>query len=122
MRFLVFAGSNYYPCGGWSDFIGDSDTVEEAKDLAEQAIAVGDPSMSTSTKCREHQVYLVNIPSRLCWAQVADTLTYELFELSAPFGYCPQCTTEPVFPQWSAQVSPGTEPGNSGTDPLTREQ
>lgn len=29
-RFLVFAGSEYYPCGGWEDFVGDYDTVEEA--------------------------------------------------------------------------------------------
>lgn len=31
-RFLLFAGSNYYPAGGWQDFRGDFDTVEEAKD------------------------------------------------------------------------------------------
>ncbi len=30
-RFLVFAGSNYYPKGGWDDFRGAHDTLEEAK-------------------------------------------------------------------------------------------
>ena len=29
--YLLFYGSRYYPCGGWSDFQGEFDTVEEAK-------------------------------------------------------------------------------------------
>lgn len=29
-RYLLFAGDNYYPSGGWSDFIGSFDTVEQA--------------------------------------------------------------------------------------------
>jgi hypothetical protein len=29
-RYLLFAGFNYYPCGGWDDFIGSFDTQEEA--------------------------------------------------------------------------------------------
>lgn len=28
-RFLLFGSDNYYPSGGWNDFILDSDTVEE---------------------------------------------------------------------------------------------
>ena len=30
-RFLLFAGEEYYPSGGWYDFRGAFDTVEEAK-------------------------------------------------------------------------------------------
>lgn len=30
-RFLVFAGNNYYPGGGWSDFVSAHDTVDEAR-------------------------------------------------------------------------------------------
>ena len=30
-QFLVFAGLDYYPEGGWSDFIGAYDTLDEAK-------------------------------------------------------------------------------------------
>jgi menaquinone-dependent protoporphyrinogen IX oxidase len=30
-RYLLFAGEDYYPRGGWSDFIGDFDTIDEAK-------------------------------------------------------------------------------------------
>lgn len=30
-RFLVFRGSTYYPGGGWDDFYGHYDTLEEAK-------------------------------------------------------------------------------------------
>lgn len=28
-RFLVFGGSRYYPSGGWEDFKGSFDTLEE---------------------------------------------------------------------------------------------
>lgn len=36
-RFLVFAGANYYPCGGWKDFYGSYDTKDEAQEaIAEQ--------------------------------------------------------------------------------------
>ena len=34
-RFLVFAGNNYYPGGGWTDFRKDADTIEAARELAE---------------------------------------------------------------------------------------
>lgn len=30
-RYLLFAGYGYYPSGGWDDWIGDFDTVEEAQ-------------------------------------------------------------------------------------------
>jgi hypothetical protein len=30
-RYLLFAGDEYYPTGGWGDFISDFDTLEEAK-------------------------------------------------------------------------------------------
>lgn len=30
-RYAVFSGENYYPCGGWSDFQGTFDTIEEAR-------------------------------------------------------------------------------------------
>jgi hypothetical protein len=30
-RFFLFSGDNYYPSGGWSDFVKDFDTVSEAK-------------------------------------------------------------------------------------------
>ena len=30
-RFFVFAGYTYYPAGGWDDFKGDFDTLEEAQ-------------------------------------------------------------------------------------------
>jgi hypothetical protein len=29
-RYLLFTGNQYYPSGGWSDFKGSFDTVEEA--------------------------------------------------------------------------------------------
>jgi hypothetical protein len=31
--YLVFFGDNYYPCGGWSDFKGSFDTIEEAREF-----------------------------------------------------------------------------------------
>ena len=30
-RFLLFTGDDYYPEGGWGDFGGDFDTIEEIK-------------------------------------------------------------------------------------------
>ena len=30
-RFLIFAGDLHYPTGGWYDFEGDFDTLEDAK-------------------------------------------------------------------------------------------
>lgn len=29
-RYLLFSGEDYYPLGGWSDFVRDFDTPEEA--------------------------------------------------------------------------------------------
>lgn len=29
-RYLAFEGSEYYPEGGWDDFVGDYDSIEEA--------------------------------------------------------------------------------------------
>jgi hypothetical protein len=30
-RYAAFSGSNYYPDGGWDDFVGTYDTLEEAR-------------------------------------------------------------------------------------------
>lgn len=29
--YYVFAGYNYYPCGGWNDFQGKYDSIADAK-------------------------------------------------------------------------------------------
>lgn len=31
MKYLVFAGDNFYPEGGWKDFIGKANSLEEAE-------------------------------------------------------------------------------------------
>jgi hypothetical protein len=36
-RYLLFCGESYYPVGGWDDFVGDFDTVEEAKSATAKA-------------------------------------------------------------------------------------
>lgn len=36
--FLVFSGANYYPQGGWKDFVGDYYTLDDAKAAALAAI------------------------------------------------------------------------------------
>jgi hypothetical protein len=33
-RYLLFAFDKYYPKGGWEDFIGSFDTIEECKQLS----------------------------------------------------------------------------------------
>ena len=40
--YLLFAGSRYYPAGGWEDFIGFFPTVEAAKKSAESKEGEGD--------------------------------------------------------------------------------
>ena len=30
-RFMLFGHDSYYPSGGWNDFEGDFDTIEEAQ-------------------------------------------------------------------------------------------
>jgi hypothetical protein len=37
MNYLVFAGAHYYPAGGWDDFIGAYNTIEEAREAAAKA-------------------------------------------------------------------------------------
>lgn len=32
-RYVVFAGEHYYPSGGWGDYRGSFDTLEEAQAL-----------------------------------------------------------------------------------------
>ena len=33
-RYLVFAGADYYPSGGWGDFIDSFDDIDEARAAA----------------------------------------------------------------------------------------
>lgn len=35
-RYLLFSGDDYYPCGGWDDFEGDFDTLEESLKLTKK--------------------------------------------------------------------------------------
>ena len=51
-RYLVFAGDDHYPGGGWKDFRGDTDTMVEATDLV--------------------------IGCRLDWHEIVDTDTMEV--------------------------------------------
>jgi hypothetical protein len=37
-RYLMFAGQNYYPEGGWFDCRGKFDTLEEAVEAAKETI------------------------------------------------------------------------------------
>ena len=37
-RFLLFAGEDYYPWGGWRDFVGSFDTAEEAMAVINQPV------------------------------------------------------------------------------------
>jgi len=37
-RFIVFAGNDYYPGGGWHDFHSDHDMAEDAVKAADQAV------------------------------------------------------------------------------------
>ena len=41
-RFLAFTGENYYPCGGWNDFCGSFDSLDEAKTATRPTGALND--------------------------------------------------------------------------------
>ncbi len=43
-RFLLFAGKNYYPSGGWRDFIDSFDTKEDAEGFYLNDGPVGTPA------------------------------------------------------------------------------
>lgn len=36
-KYLLFAFDNFYPSGGWSDFQGDFETLEEALKMGKEA-------------------------------------------------------------------------------------
>lgn len=35
-RFVLFAGSTYYPSGGWDDYAGSADTLQDALEVGEK--------------------------------------------------------------------------------------
>ena len=58
-RFLVFAGDNYYPRGGWDDFHSDHETREAAVAIADQLLVD----------------YPLLRAAKLDWSQVVDAST-----------------------------------------------
>lgn len=60
-RFVVFGGSNYYPSGGFSDFLGEASSLEEAERLAISCI---------NEQYKECRVGV--------WCHIADTLTRQV--------------------------------------------
>lgn len=36
MRYLIFAGESYYPCGGMDDLYAEHDTLEEVEDTVKR--------------------------------------------------------------------------------------
>lgn len=61
-RFILFAGDEFYPCGGWSDLISDHDTAVEAM-AALHALAI-------YTACGQ-------------WAHIVDTSTGDVTDFMA---------------------------------------
>jgi len=41
LRYALFAGDDYYPAGGWSDFSGSYASFEEAVDAGRAHLAAG---------------------------------------------------------------------------------
>lgn len=56
MSYLVFAADDYYPEGGWGDYRGTAESIEEAKQIAE--------SLATA-RARQNR-------EPLEWAQIVD--------------------------------------------------
>jgi len=60
-RFLVFAGYNYYPDGGWDDFVEQYDSSEEAQESVTEHL---NPPFNNPKYSPKHD-----------WAHVVDTET-----------------------------------------------
>lgn len=101
---MVFGGLEYYPHGGWDDFLSSFDTIEEAKAFAEKACNVGDIKLAISDSCdvtcRIHKVPAVCRSFEMSWAHVVDIQTGTVTSLSVEGDYCPICRTVPEFPDW----------------------
>jgi hypothetical protein len=67
MKYALFAGDNYYPCGGMSDFISKFATIEEAKREALRAHPHRDNSGTWFFD----------------WWQIVEIETFEIVESSA---------------------------------------
>jgi len=39
--YIIFAGDGYYPCGGFFDFYGATDSFKEALEIYQEALEVG---------------------------------------------------------------------------------
>lgn len=64
-QFALFGGNNYYPGGGWNDFKGFFDSIEEAKSYA----------FKKRIKQTDHLVISEEIVQRWDWFHIADTTT-----------------------------------------------
>ena len=56
-RYLLFYGDGYYPCGGWNDFHGDFDSLDDAIATAETGNTPMNPKFD--------------------WAHIVDTTQHE---------------------------------------------
>lgn len=63
-RFLLFTGRDYYPSGGWNDFVRDFETEEDAVVLGKALLRAADTSADGQ------------------WAHVVDTETGQMTEVS----------------------------------------
>lgn len=62
-KYLLFVGSEYYPCGGWEDSYGEFDSVQDAEDFVTQNPQFGEDDGSLTT---------------IDWAHIVDTDTREI--------------------------------------------
>lgn len=67
MRYLIFAGANYYACGGANDFIGAHDILGNAVTFAQK------------TMDNDHMID---------WWHIYDTVNLEIVEQSEVQAYC----------------------------------
>lgn len=67
-RYLVFAGKDLYPEGGWSDLVGQRDTEAQARELANAQKPFRDSHGGT-------------------WVQIVDTERYRVWHLPLGDGF-----------------------------------
>lgn len=83
-KYIIFAGSIYYPSGGWKEFYSYAETIEDAYNIYDEALQNG---------CKNHEPFGSDIKStrpmysKSTWVQIACAYTNFIIKDSAEDTY-----------------------------------
>ncbi len=77
--YIIFAGDGYYPCGGFSDFYGATDSFKEALEIYQEALEVGSrPKRYFSWNAIYIEKRCKHKPCPRDWAHIANVKTQKI--------------------------------------------